>query len=360
MKATHSSCAFVGQVSRMPARVCASGSPVHVAEVTSVDGHIYLTESPRSCGADDFHHKPSAGYQAVLPHESIMCPPFGAKSECGLRSSMEDAISARPDLCTVPIPVGPQSQNDRWSSDVHGEALTSRPTAAALLDGCVDQSLHFFGVYDGHAGAQASLHCSKRLHYHLRNALQAAQEGRGIQNSSDDELCSSVSTLSDFTGVKPHHSDEYSTGDSTQSGTSASEMARSGHTGSWASVRKQAMTAAARSACIIQSGHSSGSSNPNSHPSSRVPSSSQQQDKHVVEAALRQAFLATDAELSKSAAFSLSGSAAVVAVVGQTHLWVANAGGRVLPAEQCGFACGTGAATVALRLHYGSRALRCT
>jgi serine/threonine protein phosphatase PrpC len=318
----------------MPALSCASGAPVCLPQGTTVDGQVYVTDCSLSCVADELYYKQSAGHQTGLPADTIMCPPFGTKSECGLRYAMEDALAVCPDFCTASVPVGPPSQTDTWPSDVQGRTLTSQPAVASLLGGRVNQTLHYFGVYDGHAGAEASQHCSKRLHSHLRKALQTPKQGdMGIQSRNEEDLCSTISSLSDSTGFKPHHSDECccggrrecSTGDSTQSGTSASEAARSGIIGSWANTRKQAMSAAAHSARNIQSRQSYGSTN---------TSSSQQQDEHVVEAALHRAFLATDAELSKSAAFSLSGSTAVVAVVGQTHLWVANAGGLVLPAQQ--------------------------
>lgn len=33
------------------------------------------------------------------------------------------------------------------------------------------EKLHFFGVYDGHGGIEASQHCAQRLHYHLSKAV---------------------------------------------------------------------------------------------------------------------------------------------------------------------------------------------
>jgi hypothetical protein len=65
-----------------------------------------------------------------------------------------------------------------------GSSTQSTPSGAGQLDtsagssssgggssgACLEQ-LHFFGVYDGHGGTEASLHCAQRLHHHLSSAL---------------------------------------------------------------------------------------------------------------------------------------------------------------------------------------------
>jgi hypothetical protein len=65
-----------------------------------------------------------------------------------------------------------------------GSSTQSTPSGAGQLDtsagssssgggssgACLEQ-LHFFGVYDGHGGTEASLHCAQRLHHHLSQAL---------------------------------------------------------------------------------------------------------------------------------------------------------------------------------------------
>ncbi|XP_057861249.2 probable protein phosphatase 2C 24 [Cryptomeria japonica] len=72
------------------------------------------------------------------------CPSYGTMSVMGRRDEMEDAVAAVPWFC-----MGPTS------------------------------GLHFFGVYDGHGGGQASAFCRERLHDFLAAELRGLpEEGR--------------------------------------------------------------------------------------------------------------------------------------------------------------------------------------
>ncbi|EFJ47935.1 hypothetical protein VOLCADRAFT_61058 [Volvox carteri f. nagariensis] len=69
------------------------------------------------------------------------CPAHGVKAVCGKRNKMEDMYAVQPNFCDIPL-----------ASD----------------------TLHFFGVYDGHGGCQAAEHCAKRLHHHLSRSIATA------------------------------------------------------------------------------------------------------------------------------------------------------------------------------------------
>lgn len=44
-------------------------------------------------------------------------------------------------------------------------------SVSSVSSGDSVEKLHFFGVYDGHGGIEASQHCAQRLHYHLTKAV---------------------------------------------------------------------------------------------------------------------------------------------------------------------------------------------
>ena len=137
------------------------------------------------------------------------CPPHGAKAICGRRPRMEDAYTAIPFLMEVPVPANRLAQPDilppRIATQVKsasnssasdgegpGEATGAAGSAPEGNDaGRADsglsastagepaplpfmETLHFFGVFDGHGGAEAALHCAQTLHQRIAEALSAA------------------------------------------------------------------------------------------------------------------------------------------------------------------------------------------
>lgn len=84
------------------------------------------------------------------------CPPHSTMSIIGRRREMEDAVSAVPSFFSIP-----------------------KGSSIALLDGfCgsgpppLPTALHFFAVYDGHGGSQASVFCKDRFHEALAEELR--------------------------------------------------------------------------------------------------------------------------------------------------------------------------------------------
>ena len=53
------------------------------------------------------------------------------------------------------------------------------------------ETLHFFGVFDGHGGAEAALHCAQTLHQRIAEALAATidPEADETLQQGDRKLC---------------------------------------------------------------------------------------------------------------------------------------------------------------------------
>ena len=133
-------------------------------------------------------------------HSSVQtCPPHGAKAICGARPRMEDAYTAVPFLLELPRQtqleeIVPPRINahvrsisgvlpDQHSRD-NRSRLTSLPaylSGGGTRNGLLEEAsapemdaLHFFGVFDGHGGSEAALHCARTLHERLSEALSSA------------------------------------------------------------------------------------------------------------------------------------------------------------------------------------------
>jgi hypothetical protein len=272
------------------------------------------------------------------------CPPHGAKAVCGKRSTMEDAYAVCPNLfevallasCDAPADKLPHRIAGQMCSSSWGPAAGHTQGAASTVSSCspphlsdLDQSpsgstassedgapesLHFFGVYDGHGGVQAAQHCAKRLHHHLCSALSALCGGGGVaagecclggeeadSSSAGDELVGGMSGL----GISQPW----------QLQPAFSEVAPAGAAGAgfWSPAapgpRAPAGEAAAAAAAAANAAAAA--------------------QRSRLEAALHSAFISTDQEFSEEcSSAALVGSTAVVALVGRTHVWVANCGER--------------------------------
>lgn len=68
------------------------------------------------------------------------------------------------------------------------ENESSVSSLSSSSDGGVSvEKLHFFGVYDGHGGIEASQHCAQRLHYHLSKAV-AEMASVWLMNNAGEEV----------------------------------------------------------------------------------------------------------------------------------------------------------------------------
>jgi hypothetical protein len=157
------------------------------------------------------------GMDHGMGHNDCTCPPYAVKSTCGKRSNMEDTYALFPNICELPMSPMVTECADKFPQRIamqlhpstlmpHSSSATvsighatvstasiSKKSAPAAVGGQrgegatpdVEESagslssadsgtvekLHFFGVYDGHGGIEASQHCAQRLHHHLSRAL---------------------------------------------------------------------------------------------------------------------------------------------------------------------------------------------
>lgn len=158
-----------------PADVEAPGLPVHgkrygaqcAAEVTEGGAG---RPAARSLGAAAVSTCSSGSEEGP---GSDLCPPHGVLAVCGRRREMEDAVATVP--CFAAVPCG---------SLVGCQGTAAQPSGENLCQ------LHFFGVYDGHGGAQAAIFCADRLHHALAEevakAAAEAPAGAAAPAAADD------------------------------------------------------------------------------------------------------------------------------------------------------------------------------
>ncbi|XP_040998466.1 protein phosphatase 2C 53-like [Juglans microcarpa x Juglans regia] len=87
-------------------------------------------------------------------------PLWGVISMCGRRPEMEDAVAAVPRFMKIPVQmlIGDRINDDMTNCLPH-------------------QTLHFFGVYDGHGGSQVANYCRDRIHVTLAEEIDFVKEG---------------------------------------------------------------------------------------------------------------------------------------------------------------------------------------
>ncbi|KAH9297823.1 hypothetical protein KI387_029505, partial [Taxus chinensis] len=154
-----------------------SGALTEHGSQSSVKQHSALEMVSRVIGDSNNNVETGSGnICAYVSSEGISClvdsnrvPPWAYISIPGRRPEMEDAVAAVPGFFCLPCGVvgGCIAKDSQKSSE-------SSP-------------LHFFGVYDGHGGVQASNFCKDRLHQALIEELQMVVNGEGPEGSSFDE-----------------------------------------------------------------------------------------------------------------------------------------------------------------------------
>eukprot|EP00878_Enallax_costatus_P000692 GHUV01000801.1.p1 GENE.GHUV01000801.1~~GHUV01000801.1.p1 ORF type:complete len:940 (+),score=301.24 GHUV01000801.1:405-3224(+) len=205
------------------------------------------------------------------------------------------------------------------------------------------EKLHFFGVYDGHGGIEASQHCAQRLHYHLTKAVADLATSL-LETSAGGEAASNWDPEVQYIPVDTVRVGEAGTGECPLTGTTAAaaELSAAGDMSS-ASSGGAASTSISmsgsdpdrdygRSTSNNSTAHSGGGgmqdeveSNEGSAEGSEGPALTS--FCGMMEEVLREAFLRTDEEFSNSGLQAgLVGSTAVVALVGTHRVWIANCG----------------------------------
>lgn len=297
---------------------------------------------------------------ASLARSAFPCPPHGCKAICGARPRMEDAYTAVPFLLEVPIsssahqpellPVRiagqvrsasgclpddlpsslPRHANSlpvqlpvRSSTEVHADGApppAERSASASQQPPQMMSALHFFGVFDGHGGAEAALLCARTLHERLAEAL--APSGTPPDHPTVEQSSNSYSSTSTAVSVR-------SASDADKAGTPA-EAAQSAAADA-AAVAAAAVNSIAAEDAHEGSGHSHGSSmDMDDQPSTPAPRSKPVRREAVTISAFEQAFTdafsKVDEEFGRAKDASQVGTTAVVALVGDRQLYVGNCG----------------------------------
>jgi hypothetical protein len=194
----------------------------HLAEAASTKDAAEWTRSPKA-ERNEESASTGANFTPGCPlcpptsrkHRSPKCgvcstanafPPYGIKAICGRRPRMEDAYKAVPFLMDVVVPgffsdILPPRLADHVKN--HVKSASNSPDSESGSDNDENpgrhlapytETLHFFGVFDGHGGAEAALHCAQTLHQRIREALvapAAAAEPEGGLEEAMPQISSS-------------------------------------------------------------------------------------------------------------------------------------------------------------------------
>lgn len=249
---------------------------------------------------------------ADLSSPSGCCPPHGAKAVCGKRTAMEDAFAVQPDLLSVPLTQQLQQSPDLLPLRIaakykesgveaccdcsNASSSSSSSSSSSTSSMSCTETFHFFGVYDGHGGAQAANHCAHRLHQHLSDVLSAILPAGGDSQP----------------GGLPEGSGSYPDAD----GLSHVE----GKVDAWICYGSNTNS----QPCLeVDHSHSCTPESSEGGPSERADNLC---FSKLFEEAMKQAFIKTDAEFATDECSALVGSTAVVALVGGTKYCIANCG----------------------------------
>ncbi len=298
------------------------------------------------------------------PSAAAACPPYGSKSVIGRRAKMEDACVVVPHLLEVPLAGGAaELLPPRLAPPLRSAAAAARGGSGVVLSGnTVDgadaespaprrwapapplppygddaaETLHFFGVFDGHGGADAALHCADTLHVRVREALAALAGGapaaapaaapRGAAGAAglaavDEACCIAAADTGEAstTHVRGAHPPR-----SANSGDGSllfdASRADSGASASGAAESPFGRAATAPPAPPPPPSHAAAAT-----AAPRAPAATPE----AVEAALTRAFHLADEEFGALGGYerlALVGTTAVVALVGGRWVYVANCG----------------------------------
>ncbi|MQL89573.1 hypothetical protein Taro_022143 [Colocasia esculenta] len=129
------------------------GEPVAAPTILEVMPTVVQVEQDTWAGG--------AARRSLLVSEQV--PLWGHVSICGRRPEMEDAVAVVPRFSEIPLRM---------------------LTGSGVVDGGLDTNSthlvgHFFGVYDGHGGAQVANYCRERVHMSLVEEIRRLREGSG-------------------------------------------------------------------------------------------------------------------------------------------------------------------------------------
>lgn len=285
------------------------------------------------------------------------CPPHGVKAVCGKRAKMEDAYAVHPNFYDLPVSPNADDMHDKLPNRIalqlepKEDNVTSGPCSpvppchhhrvgsdheSSLGSGSNsagesgNDTLHFFAVYDGHGGIEAAQHCANRLHLHLSDALANVckdlnSEGAApLYDSSGRQACQGAWKICHNGMVVKASVD--SIVPSVEPGEFCSPISEEGATGS---IPNNAPGLNGSPVKSTGGNEQDNVCNESASTSNSSDSSSRSDDHNVslmLEEALKEAFLKTDAEFAKDCSSAMVGSTAVVALVGKKRLWIGNCG----------------------------------
>lgn len=349
-------------------------------------------------------------------------PPHGVKAICGKRNKMEDTYVVQPnffdipfsptaDACVdkLPVRIAVQLEQDGGSpsSSLPISPSTAQPGSDAepstaccscnSSEGGIADTLHFFGVYDGHGGCQAAEHCAKRLHHHLSEALAAvcscliADNNHCATTEDADGECQPewpAGLASDVASSRSQAS-MHGAGRGAGAATGALDSVdyqdlltkASGESLPCEHDEHRGAATCARVAAAATTAHEHDHDTDDADSAVGGSSASNSSDRSVSEAAislgalmedaLKDAFVRTDAEFANDGCAQLVGSTALVALVGSKKIWLANCGERGherraererrallccgMPALHAPLCCGSMRAVLLWQLMYSSR-----
>lgn len=252
------------------------------------------------------------------------CPPHGVKAVCGKRAKMEDAFIVLPNFFDVPGSSS-EAENKLPARIATQLSLTEVPSHLPLADHIIayeTDTLHFFGVYDGHGGVEAAQHCAKRLHHHLSELLaqtcQLAERITGLEPDASvagarASQCNGRCHATDATAALPGSPDDVAASASELSPASDSSILPNG-----SHPTRDSSQTSNEVATTSEPSNSLGPPCPSQKSVDTVSA--------LLQSALCGAFLRTDAEFASDGCAAMVGSTAVVALIGKHKIWIANCG----------------------------------
>lgn len=279
---------------------------------------------------------------------------------------MEDAYTAIPFLLEVPVPADQLCVSElippRIATHVRTASNTPEhdgsephPDTATAPQGPGPsthhrqymETLHFFGVFDGHGGAEAALHCAQTLHQRIAEALSAVSSPAAqdkIRESfarSQREAAAQLSTAAGATTqqVNPNPSGSFSDArlQPLASPTARPDQSDSDDDSAVNEVLQEERRAS-KDRGEQQPGREGAEEAPaaaNEHTEAQASAQEQAKGEEDSDApcstskfqsALTNAFTKADEEFGKADNAALVGTTAVVALVGSRQLYVANCG----------------------------------
>ncbi|GBF87365.1 phosphatase 2C 51-like protein [Raphidocelis subcapitata] len=369
------------QERRKPPASPAPAGPAAAAAVAADDGE-----------ADAEPDGAAAGEGAAASPDPCSCPPFAVKATCGKRPIMEDTYASCPNICELPMPpmaadfadklpqrIAVQLANGEPSAEPGDAAAALAAPAAApgrgaaaaavgadepiaptgsAFGGAVDsagalEKLHFFGVYDGHGGIQASQHCAARLHHHLSVCLRDMVLGAAPGSNGGAAAAAAVVPEVQFVSIYrsaaegPAVLSPLGGGDDCLIAVAAAAAAAAeANGGKLASVSSAPEVSPEDEAALRALSRESSGTDREKAAAERAGEEGEEAEGEgdgdddaasadgsegtsvcaLLEEALREAFLKTDEEFSADGTAGLVGSTAVCALVGTHRVWIANCG----------------------------------